>query len=103
LILTYPEMQFGKIVFSEFCSRATFHTAWVERVKGWDVFPKVSNNGHAVGTWLTQDHPIIAPSSASFGDKGFGSAPAKEPSAMAHYQAYLVGQDSHFIKVVDLD
>jgi hypothetical protein len=71
--------------------------------EGWDVFPKVSNNGHAVGTWLTQDHPIIAPSSASFGDKGFGSAPAKEPSAMAHYQAYLVGQDSHFIKVVDLD
>jgi len=44
------------------------------------------------------------PSWASFGDEEFGSSRlAKEPSAMTHYQAYLVGQDSYFIKAVDLD
>jgi hypothetical protein len=30
--LRIPEMQFGRIVFSTFCPRATFHTAWVNRV-----------------------------------------------------------------------
>src|SRR5664279_213088 len=40
------------------------------------------------------------------GDREFGSTPAwlaKGASAMAHYRAYLVGQDSYFIKAVDLD
>jgi hypothetical protein len=28
MLLMNPEMQFGRITFSSFCQRATFHTAW---------------------------------------------------------------------------
>jgi hypothetical protein len=31
MLLMHPEMQFRRIMFSTFCARATFHTAWVIR------------------------------------------------------------------------
>jgi hypothetical protein len=31
MLLMHPEMQFGRIAFSSFCPRATFHTAQVNR------------------------------------------------------------------------
>jgi hypothetical protein len=30
MLLMHPEMQFGRMMFSAFCQRATFHTAWVK-------------------------------------------------------------------------
>jgi hypothetical protein len=38
--LMHPEMQFSRIVFSTFCPRASFHTAWVIRVD-FDIPPHV--------------------------------------------------------------
>ena len=28
MLLMHPEMQFGRMMFSAFCQRTTFHTAW---------------------------------------------------------------------------
>jgi hypothetical protein len=45
----------------------------LRQIRQWSI-SKVSNIDHQVRTWLMQDHPITAPSSASFGDREFGSA-----------------------------
>lgn len=43
------------------------------------------------------------PALASTGDREFGRAPAStNAAAMAHYRAYFIGQDGHFIKARDV-
>jgi hypothetical protein len=37
--LMHPEMQFRRIVFSTFCPRASFHTAWVIRDRSFAALP----------------------------------------------------------------
>jgi hypothetical protein len=49
MLLMRPEMQFGRIVFSTFCPRATFRTAWVIRDRIY------SRSGHACYTPIATD------------------------------------------------
>jgi hypothetical protein len=41
MLLTHPEIQFGRIVFSPFCPRASFHTAWVKGGSGGIAGPRL--------------------------------------------------------------
>jgi hypothetical protein len=46
---------------------------------------------------------ITAKAWASFGDREFCNAPASRELFMQHYRVYIIGQDGHFIRSIDLN
>jgi hypothetical protein len=75
--LRIPEMQFGRIVFSTFCPRATFHTAWVSRYR----------NGRPRYVRLSLDSDRVA-------DIAGGPVRARDRRAQAQVNSYLFGDRS---------